>query len=387
MLGVRQKRAARWLVPVGVVALLAVGATVTAGSAGAASPDLPQKSAAQLLAADAQATPHPFSGTATETADLGLPALPGGSSTSLQWQSLIAGTHTAKVWVASPQQVRLALVGDLAESDVVRNGPDVWIWQSGANTVDHVVVPSRAAGSTPSTLPSEMPTITPDSAAATVLAALDPTTTVTVDRTAYVAGRPVYELVLVPKQTGSLVSSVRIAIDSVTSMPLGVWIYAVGQDAPAFESSFTSITFATPDASVFAFTPPAGATVTEHALTSDTGKPGSTVGTPTTPGVAPTAAQRPSIIGHGWTAVVKASGLTALLGGPSQGSATSGWAGGSSTASLGVLLSGATPVSGSYGSGRVIQTSLITILILDNGTVFAGAVTPTVLEQAASSAR
>ena len=162
--------------PVGVVALLAVGATVTAGSAGAASPDLPQKSAAQLLAAVAQATPHPFSGTATETADLGLPALPGGSSTSLQWQSLIAGTHTAKVWVASPQQVRLALVGDLAESDVVRNGPDVWIWQSGANTVDHVVVPSRAAGSTPSTLPSEMPTITPDSAAATVLAALDPTT-------------------------------------------------------------------------------------------------------------------------------------------------------------------------------------------------------------------
>ena len=47
--GWRQKRAVRWLVPVGVVAVLAVGATVTAGSAGAASPDTSKDDTIHLL--------------------------------------------------------------------------------------------------------------------------------------------------------------------------------------------------------------------------------------------------------------------------------------------------------------------------------------------------
>jgi hypothetical protein len=222
---------------------------------------------------------------------------------------------------------------------------------------------------------------------ACVAAGVDPTTKVTVDRTAYVAGRPVYELVLEPKQTGSLVASVRVAIDSETSMPLGVWVYAVGQDSPAFESAFTSISFATPDSSVFAFSPPAGATVTQHALPAK----GSGAFAPSgnsmlnPPISAARTSQQPTVIGHGWTTVVSASGLPALAAdGLPQG------AGGStsqSTAALGALVRAATPVSGTYGSGRIIETSLLTVLLLDDGRVFAGAVTPAVLEQAASSDR
>jgi outer membrane lipoprotein-sorting protein len=370
-----RSRKVRWLVPVGVLAVVAAGATLTAGAAGASSPDLPERSAAQLLAAVAQATPQPFSGTVTETADLGLPALPGTSSTSLSWQSLVTGTHTAKVWVASPQQVRLALVGDLSESDVVRNGRDVWVWQSGANTVDHVALP--AGSGTPQAAPSAMPSITPDTVAAKVLAALDPTTKVVVDRTATVAGRPVYQLVITPLQTGSLVSSVRIAIDGETSMPLGVQVYAVGQDTPALETEFTSITFATPEASVFAFSAPAGATVTEHV-------PAKTGSAPSTPSSSAAATQKPTVIGTGWTTVVEAAGLPSLVDGLPQGS---GSAASQSTAALDLLLRAATPVSGSYGSGRVIETSLLTVLLLDDGRVFAGAVTPAVLEQAASTAK
>ena len=382
MQGWRQNRAARWLVPAGVVAVLAVGATVTAGSAGAAAPDLPARTAAQLLAAVAQATPQPFSGTATENADLGLPALPGTSSTSLQWQSLISGTHTAKVWVASPQQVRVALVGDLAESDLVRNGSELWVWQSGANTVDHVTLPARTPAQ-PSTGLQQLVPVTPEDAAAKVLAAIDPTTAVTVDRTAYVAGRPVYELVLVPKQTGSLVASVRIAIDSETFLPLGVWVYAAGQDSPAFESAFTSITFATPDSSVFAFTPPAGATVTQHALPVMPA-PRTTSGYSSGVGQQTASSPKPTVIGHGWTTVVEASGLPSLVDGLPQGS---GGSSGSSTTALNLLLKASTPVSGTYGSGRIIETSLLTVMLLDDGRVLAGAVTPAVLEQAASNAR
>ena len=249
--------------------------------------------------------------------------------------------------------------------------------------VDHVTLPAHTGTAPSRTAPSAMPALTPDTVAAKVLAAVDPTTTVTVDRTAYVAGRPVYELVLAPKQTGSLVSSVRIAIDSETSMPLGVWVYAVGQDAPAFESSFTSITFAAPDSSVFAFTSPAGATVTQQALPAAPA-PRTTSGYGSAVGQQSTSTPKPTVIGHGWNTVVEASGLPSLVDGLPQGSGSSN---GSSTAALNLLLKASTPVSGSYGSGRIIETSLLTVLLLDDGRVFAGAVTPAVLEQAASNAR
>ncbi len=373
-----RSRVVRWLVPVGVLAVIAAGATLNATSAGASSPDLPEKTATQLLAAVAQATPQPFSGSVTETADLGLPALPGTSSTSLSWQSLISGTHTAKVWVASPQQVRLALVGDLAESDVVRNGSDLWIWSSRDNTVDHVALPAGATKPTSATMLANLPPVTPDVAAAKVLAGLDPTTQVSVDRTAMVAGRPVYELVVVPRQTGSLVASVRVALDSETSMPLGVWVYAVGQEAPAFQTEFTDISFERPDSSVFAFSPPAGAIVTERSLPD---LPTSRASSPTLPGAL---GQKPTVIGRGWTSVIEATGLSSLINGAAS---TGGSSSGSSTAALNLVLQAATPVSGTYGSGRIIQTSLLTVLLLDDGRVFAGAVTPAVLEQAASTTR
>jgi len=46
---------------------------------------------------------------------------------------------------------------------------------------------------------------------------------------------------------------------------------------------------------------------------------------------------------------------------------------------LGALLRAATPVHGAWGSGRLLRTSLVSVLITSNGTVLAGAVTPSVL--------
>jgi hypothetical protein len=43
---------------------------------------------------------------------------------------------------------------------------------------------------------------------------------------------------------------------------------------------------------------------------------------------------------------------------------------------------GAERVSGPWGSGRLIQTSLVSMLVTSNGRVLIGAVTPNVLYQA-----
>lgn len=364
--GVLRSRKARWLVPVAVVAVITAGFGVNAAVANA-DPALPARTAADLLVSLADAHSRPFSGTVAETADLGIPALPGTASTSLSWQSLISGSHTARVWYASPSQVRVSLVGDLAESDVVRNGRDVWVWSSRDNTASHTVLPS---GTTPA--PDATPPIDPATAAARALAAIDPSTSVTVDGTSRVAGRPVYELVLTPRASSSLIGQVRLAVDSETSVPLRVQVFARGATAPAFETAFTSVSFDKPDASVFTFSPPAGAQVTESTLPTHD----ATARTGSDPTSTATGA-RPTVIGTGWTAVVEIPDAAALTSG--SGSAQGG------SAAVSTLMRATTTVTGSFGSGQLLQTSLMSVLLLSDGRMFVGAVTPDLLEQAAAS--
>ncbi len=352
-------RRARWAVPAGTVAVVAAGLLVSPVVADASS-SLPARSAAELLASTRAATDHPFSGTVSQTARLGLPELPGASSTSLSVTSLVTGTHTARVWYAAPDRTRVALVGSLAETNVVRAGSDVWTWSSEDRKATHTILPSADASQTSDGAAS----ITPAQAAEKVLAAIDPTTVVTVDGSVSVAGRPAYELVLAPRDASSLVGQVRLAIDARTSTPLRVEVFGEGASKPAFETGFTSIRFKAPAASVFAFTPPAGAQVTTTDL--------SAVAAPSTaPRRRSATGARPTVIGTGWTAVVSVPGVQ--LGSSS------------SNEQLSTLLRSADRVSGAWGSGRILRTALVTALLTDDGRLYVGAVTPAVLEQAAAS--
>ena len=141
-------------------------------------------------------------------------------------------------------KARVALVGDLAETDLVRNGRDVWLWTSGQNTAQHVRLPRRDGARDSPSSPIAAESLTPQQAAKEALAAVNPTTKVTVDGTASVAGRSAYELVLEPRDSRSLVGDVRIAVDAKTSVPLRVQVHAAGATGrPAFETTFTSVIF------------------------------------------------------------------------------------------------------------------------------------------------
>lgn len=363
MVRILQGHRARWLVPAGLVAALAVavvGRPIVAGAA----PSLPERTAAQLLASIATTGQQPFSGTIVETAALGLPALPnvaGAGPTSLT--SLVSGSHTARVWYDGPDHIRFALLGSLAETDVVRNQRDLWIWDSAANTVQHTQLPAEtkhSASATPSPIASALPS-TPADAAAQALAAIDPSTRVTVDGTDRVAGRPVYQLVLDPRDTRSLVASVRIAVDAKTWLPLRVQVYAKGYVAPAFETGFTSVSISKPSSAEFRFTPPPGST------TKAPGKPSGKAPEPTG-----TPQSQPIVVGKGWTSVAVISGfsLSDVTGSGGQ---------------AGLMLKALTPVSGPYGSGQVLQTRLVSVLALDDGRLLVGAVPASVLEAVAAS--
>jgi outer membrane lipoprotein-sorting protein len=356
-----RSRRLRYAAPA-LVAVVALGAgpfvnAVTADAHGS----LPPRTAAQLLVDVQKAQVTGVSGTVVETSDLGLPALPsigGAGASSADFSSLISGSHTMRVWSAGPDRVRIALLGQLGESDLVRNGSDVWAWSSHTNTATHWIAP--VAPGAPAAA------MTPQQVAATVLKAIGPTTRVSTDPTAVVAGRPAYELDLVPRDTRSLVGSVRIAIDGSAHVPTRVQVFARGASHPAFQIGFTSFSTATPADSVFRFAPPPGATVKEALQAGSTSatqlqdKPGTL----------------PQVVGKGWTSVLVAHLPADALAGLQGGS------GGASSA----LLKSLPTVSGSWGSGRLLRSALFSVVLTDDGRVAVGAVPPSVLYAALSRA-
>ena len=259
----RLSRRARWAVPAGA---LVITGGVMAGSlisVAQAAPGLPARTPAQLLAEVADSATPPLTGTVVETASFGLPALPAtGNPTSLS--SLLTGSHTVRVWYASPEHFRLAVPQSLSESDVIRDGSTAWLWQSTLNKVTKFTLPAHSAAK--QTVPKQP--LTPQQAAQQVLAAVGPTTTVSVASNVTVAGQAAYALVLAPKDARSLIGQVQIDIDGRNSVPLRLQVFARGASSPAFQVGYTDIQFVTPAPADLSFTPPPGATVTQVNLAS-----------------------------------------------------------------------------------------------------------------------
>ncbi|HOI02587.1 MAG TPA: hypothetical protein PLJ48_00365, partial [Dermatophilaceae bacterium] len=114
-----RSRFGRWLVPAAAVVLVA-GVSLAGSRMASADSDLAPRTAAELLADLQRARLDHLSGTVVQTADLGLPSLPGVSGMSgsvgagaSELTSIISGSHTWKVWYGGENQQRLALVGTL----------------------------------------------------------------------------------------------------------------------------------------------------------------------------------------------------------------------------------------------------------------------------------
>ncbi|MCW2929251.1 MAG: Outer rane lipoproteinsorting protein-like protein [Actinomycetia bacterium] len=338
-----------------------------------AAPDLPPKTPAQLLADIASTHKIPaLTGTVVETASLGLPALPQtGNPTSLA--SLITGSHTIKVYWQDATHFRLALPQTMSETDVVGDGSTAWIWESASNSATKF---SLAADGKPKAK-AQLPPLTPQQAANDALQAVGKTTVVSVDSAVTVAGQAAYELVLAPKDSRSTIGSIRIAIDGKTGVPLRVQVFAKGAGSPAFQVGYTEISYVAPSPANFAFTPP----------------PGAAVDNTTKPQAAQKATKQPALngtsgtYGSGWLTVAEVpQSLLSMAGttpakSPAVASAGSPWTGAfgaDSQAAISAFLGAGKTVSGSWGTGQLIHTSVLNVLIVGNE-MYIGAVDASVL--------
>ncbi|MFC4243751.1 outer membrane lipoprotein carrier protein LolA [Gryllotalpicola reticulitermitis] len=365
---------ARWVPALAAPVVIVCGAIAIPAIASAQGP-LPTKTPAQVLELVAKSDTAAYSGTVQQSSDLGLPDLSaleqqsGGGASSNSLVDLLTAAHTTKVYTDGGTKQRLQVLDNLAERDVVRDGNSVWLYDSAQKQATHLAL-SNATGGTDSGAHTPAPAVTPAQAAAQLIAELKPTTDFGVASDERIAGRATYRLTLSPKTSDTLVNRVTVAVDSTTGVPLDVAVYAKGQAKPAATAEFTSIDYATPAASDFAFTPPAGTKVETQTI-GGAQHPGATQAIPD--------GQRPTVLGSGWNAIAElpsgGQSLTQLESGATAGDGTSGTGGMDASSLLGLLQ----PVSG----GRGLQTSLISVLITNDGRVLAGAVPLSSLENAA----
>jgi outer membrane lipoprotein-sorting protein len=340
----------RWAPAVGAVAVVAAVAIAVPVAANA-STARPTKTPQQVVDLMTSSTTRSFTATVNQTSDLGLPSLPTEGSTSDAASALtnLSGDHTARVFVDGATKQRIQVLDSLAERDAIRNGTDLWLYNSKTHEAQHAMLSPNVSGIPSGTAAVE----TPGQVATGLLAKLGPSSKISVDADVRVAGRSAYDLVVRPKVTDTLLGSISIAVDSSTGLPLRVDVFARGSKTPAIEVAVSSLTIGAPSASVFAFTPPANTTVTQ--LTK-----------PAKPATShPTSRATKSVTGSGWDAVVTVSNvgdLSKLTSSPLYGELTTAVAG-----------------------GHLLHTSLVNVLITTDGRVIAGSVPLSRLQAVASA--
>ncbi|MFJ9716819.1 outer membrane lipoprotein carrier protein LolA [Streptomyces sp. NPDC101213] len=383
-LRVGRRRAVRYIVPVTVMGVAAATIGLVPALADSGDPDLPKITAQQLIEKIAASDVQQLSGTVKITTDLGLPDLgglesgllsgatgddEGGSSAdpSTKLTELASGTHTLRVAADGPDRQKLSLLESAAEYSLIHNGKDVWGYDSASNEVYHST--AKQAGA------AESVPATPKDLTDEALKAVDDTTSVTVDGTVQVAGRDAYKLLVEPKQSGSTVGAISVAVDARTGLPLKFTLTPASGGAAVVDAGFTQVSFAKPSAATFDFTPPKGAKVTEGDGADAAG------GVPTPPKGAEEGFAKDlaglDVLGEGWTSV--ATFNTGGEGLPSAGDLPD--AGGLG----GFLDSFGDKVDGTFGSGTVFSTRLVNALVTDDGKLYVGAVTKDALVKAANA--
>lgn len=402
--------AARYGVPVAVIGVAAATIGLVPALAAGGDPDLPEVTAQELVEKIAASETDQFSGTVKVSVDLGLPSFGGldlgelagslgaegkdgkGGSTATPEEkltSLASGTHTLRVATDGPDRQKLTFVDGADEYSLIRAGDQAWAYDGSTGEALHT---EDAAPKGDRPADDHVSDMSPKELATKALDAADETTRVTVDGTTTVAGRDAYRLALTPKDSGSTVKAVRIAVDAETGTPLKFTVAPSDGGKAIVDAGFSKIDFTRPSTGTFA--PPKDAKITESKeLAPGDAAPGKdasgkgdahskapkdaeeALNSLPAPLAGLASAEGTEIHGKGWASVAeltfpKGEGL------PAAGSGTDA-PGGLSLDSLGKK------VKGDFGRGTLFSTRVVNALVTEDGRAFVGAVTPEKLVEVA----
>lgn len=351
-------------VPAGIVGVSLLLAATTPSLVSAQSPSLAATTPSQLLGDVLGATAQPLVGTMSETASL----LPSGlslASTPLSSISpFLSGSQTFDVWRGSSNEYRIQYSSATSEIDFYDNSTTAWLWNSASQTATQLSVPAAT-----STATYQDPQLLADQ----IISNLSLYSNVTLGANTFVGGVPAYDLKITPTQGQSTITRVDIYVDARYDQVLGVSVGTQGQSTPTFSLQYQTISFTTPPASTFDFTPPSSATIKTLSSTSSSTSSTSTSSTSSTLSSLTAQAQK---IGSGWEVVhvlPKGSYQDLIASVPS-----------SYSSEVSLITALETPVVAPQGPSEAISTPMVNVLILPDGRVLYGTVQQTVLLSDAS---
>lgn len=375
--------------------------------------DLPDKSANEILQMMNSEPDMSFSGRVTKVSNLGLPPIgnmPDVSESMVEEMEenmpegmedfiprvtnsgvftdvleIISGTHEARIYVDGPDKLRIQILDPMSERSLTVNGDTVWVYDDDKLAAQFMTMDSAELEAKKAEYESEnsaeieqriadlpFDINNPAEVADYVLAEASEYSAITVGVDQNVAGRAAYELIATPLAAETTVDYVSVAVDAETGMALNVKIMGKGQIEPAMELGFTSIDYSTPATSIFEFTPSSDVTVTEMEMPEEFTIDGETYTKeelqaeleskkPTEAEYEELKAQyeamenKPVVYENGWASVVE---MTLSDDMPVEMFESE-------------LFSEMTQ---QVDGGKVISTSLVNVLITDDGRVLAGAV-------------
>jgi outer membrane lipoprotein-sorting protein len=347
------RRLLRFGLPGAAVAFAVVAAAVTPSLSSAQDPLLQPLTPSQLVAAVLGAKPVSFEGTLTATSNLF------GSDASLisasgQQLALPQGSESIRIFSAR-KALRLEMLSSQAERDLYVSNNTAWLWNSATNTATEIT-----GGMVNKPARDVAVQMDPTLLAERIISRWSQYSQISLGTNTFVAGQPAYDLVVVPNQNGTTISSVNIYIDASNYAVLEIQVNSVYSGSPVLSAQFQNIQFTNPPSSDFAFSPPVGATVQKSSLQSM---------------IPSVKFESGTTIGSGWDTVYVIPA--------SQGNqVTNKLSSALSRSSVSKLLQTAT-----YGNQRyrVLHTNLVNALFAPNGEIFAGPVRTSVLEADAAA--
>ena len=202
------------------------------------------ESVATLLARIKASASIPYSGLASSSGQLELPANLGiGTDTS----ALLLGTNRLRTWWISPSSFRVDRVTPVGESDAYHEGGGIWTYDSGSAVAQF----TRSAPQFP--LPGAEDALPPNLGRRFLAEA--PVSEVKTTGARRITGRTALGLVWTPTDKRSTIGRITVWADEKTGLPLAAEARAVGGKSRAYSSSFLEFSTKVPTKAQVTFRP------------------------------------------------------------------------------------------------------------------------------------
>jgi outer membrane lipoprotein-sorting protein len=195
----------------------------------------------------------------------------GGGGGEAATSPLLAGA-SGRLWISGDGRVRLELQAEQGDTQLLYDGHTISLYDAASNSLYRYTPPqdsgedaegtgSHSSGSgEPGIDGHRIPTVAEIQEAIVHImshASLSGATPTDV------AGQPAYAVRISPSHDGGLVGGAELAWDANHGVPLRLAVYSTQSSAPVLELTATEVSYGAVPSSVFAFTPPADAKVTE----------------------------------------------------------------------------------------------------------------------------